>query len=182
MNVCMDSAPMVLTTTLTEWLRQREWEDVPDIDTVRMFARVETAMEVDSQVLKVYLEADEKAERFLVYLYSPFNVPPDRFREVAGIVNRVNVYLSVGRFCVSDERDAIPVQFMASIDVEGSMLTTTQIENLLGYGINAFERFGRLLATLSVTDIALEDAWANFLADEERARVGTGGDAPGALN
>jgi hypothetical protein len=143
----------------------------------RLVGRVSTTINVNQQPHRLYLEAYESDQVFAVFMYGPVNTPPARMAEMARIINRINMRTRIGSLGCHDDEDANPVQFRASIDVEGSALTPRQIGNLVGAAMSMFKRYDRLLAATALTGRSVDSLWNEFL-EEDAARRSEESDAP----
>ena len=171
---------MPLTNVLSEWLIQEEWEDEIEVQDDRKSSHVVTSMSIEYQSHKMYLEADETKEWLSVYLYGPVKVPPDRFGEMSRLLNLINHRLGLGRIVCIDEEDGKRVQFLARVDVEGSVLRPKQIDNLVRAACGTFRNYGSIIAAIAITKQSAQDGWAELLsgdagADKQALETGEGG-------
>jgi len=163
-----DFSDMPLTAVLSEWMKGEEWQDRISTNDDRTAAQVETKFIIKGQPHRMFLETGEKSERFAVFLYSSFNVPPARIGDMSRILNRLNYNLSLGRLSCLDDEDSNPVQFKAEIDVEGSTLALNQISVMVTTAAQYLDVFGELLAAVALTRQPVETLWSNFLEEQER--------------
>ena len=160
---------MRLTAVLAAWLKEQEWKDEVEINEGRDFSRVATEIPIAEQDHRLYLECGEKEERFLVFFYSPLNVPASRIKDAAVLMNRINQRLPLGRVVTPDDGTPRPVQYKAVIDVEGSEFASEQITNMVASGISVFEDFGSVFGALAVTKQSADQIWDEFLKAEKEA-------------
>ncbi|WP_288039235.1 YbjN domain-containing protein [Acidiphilium sp.] len=157
---------MPITRVVAAWMVEEKWEDEINISDDRKAATISTRFKINDQPHNLYFEIDEESKYFSIFLYSPMSVPPARMTEMARILNRINMRLALGRLACHDDSDSNAVQFLARIDVEGTMLVTRQIHSMLGAALNTMRRYGELLAATALTKQSAETLWASLLEDE----------------
>jgi hypothetical protein len=126
-----------------------------------------STVDINNQVHRLFLDVNEEAEQFFVYLYGPITVPPARMQDTLRILNRVNTRLTLGRFVCLEETTAI--QYMASIDVEGSWLSVEQIGIMVDAASSTFGFYGEVLAAVALTKQSADALWNDFLQEKEAA-------------
>jgi hypothetical protein len=163
----LDLTNMPLTAVLRDWMVANDWKDELEISEDGNKARVATIYLVNDQDHRVYLEVDEKADEFSVFVYSPFNVPGRRRAEVLDLINRIHGRTRLGRFWCSTDEEAKPLQFKITTDVEGAILSPEQIDVMIGSAVGTLKRYGSVLATVAMTDTSAAEAWSAHRAAEE---------------
>lgn len=126
---------------------------------------------VDNQTYSIIIETDEKQETAEFFMYSPFTVHPTRVRELAIILNRINIVQPLGRFAIWDDDDHNAIQWKASIDVEGGELAVNQIDTLCSAGISASRHYLDVLSRVALSPIPANEAWKDFLENAKQAKV-----------
>ncbi len=162
---------MPLAKVLHDWLEDIGWDTEQEISKDRESSRVIARVNMSGQSYRVYIETEEPRHLAEVIVYGPINIPPERMDIATRILNRINTTLVVGRLAVGDDEEANPVQFRASIDVEGSSLTVQQIHGMLSAGHASMAHVSALIAVVALTDRSLEECWAELhgLEDSEPA-------------
>jgi len=164
-----DYHDMRLTGVLALWLKEQEWEDEVEIEDDRQFSRVRTHFDINDQAHRLFLECNERAERFFVYLYSPLKMPVSRIADTAIILNRINMRITLGRFACRDDGESQSVQFKSVIDVEGAEFATEQISNMASAAVEVFQHYGEVFTALALTKKLAKEIWDDFLNAEEEA-------------
>jgi len=90
---------------------------------------LKTGIGRDGTNFRIFIQADDANDQFLVYTLSPTNVPEERRLAAAEYICRANYGLKMGNFEL-DMSDG-EVRYKNSIDVEGKGLCTTMVKNLL---------------------------------------------------
>ena len=121
---------MRLTSTLQDWLQQKEWEEVPEIDEEAQTSSLSFDFSIDDFSLKCFFEVNEKSELFRLYMYF-FNgkCPEQCLGEVQKFVTRVTDGMSIGNLHLRSEDRVI--RAYAAIDVENASFEPAHIQNLL---------------------------------------------------
>lgn len=138
-----DEAPLIprLWPIVTQALDEYDWRyDV--LDGPLALARVRgTAANYD-----VFLSADEATEIVRCSVLMPVRIPPARHGAVCELLNRVNyVEVGLGAFDI-DPSDGQP-RWRQSMDVEGGLLGTAMVHNMVSAGLGYCDRvWGRLMA------------------------------------
>ncbi|PYP75951.1 MAG: hypothetical protein DMD35_19975, partial [Gemmatimonadetes bacterium] len=101
-----------------------------------------------------YFTADESRD-FLRILgnYGPY-VPTDRRAAIAEALTRINARSAIGNFDL-DFTDG-EIRFRASVDVEEGLLSGKMVDNMLGFTMNALERFHDPLMRIAFGDVEPE--------------------------
>lgn len=86
-----------------------------------------------------YFLMDEQNEQVAAYVASPNTVPVEKRQVVAEFITRANFGLKFGN--LEMDMDDGDLRAKASIDVEGGMLTTTMVRNLIGAAITTMDRY-----------------------------------------
>lgn len=130
-------------------------------------ASIKTTMRFDGQTHQLYLEGWASIQTFKVYLYSSFSVPPHRHDEIAILLNFINLRLGLGRFALRYCEDVVPIQFLASVDVEEGEMSVKMITNMIGAGAHALSRHRDSLAAVALTKTSAKEAINEILLSEE---------------
>lgn len=157
-----------LTEVLQSWLADREWDDEVQINADWTASRVVTRYLIGEQPHNLYIEVNEELEQLHMFLYSPFNVPAGRVAEITRVLNSINRSSLMGTVTCADNGEPTPIQYRVGIDVEGSALTPVQISNLLSAVGCLAEVYSQVLATVAMTATSAEEAWQQFVAEQER--------------
>jgi|GEM_PF-1535502 len=176
-----DLKGMPLSAVVQAFMDQKGWEDEIEITEDRTHSTVETTIGINDQAHNLFIEVEEPAQRVHVYLYSPYKLPPRRVDAMVKILNRINNQLQLGRLTCNDGDDASPIQFMCGIDVEGGTLAAAQVDMMYGYGANAFQTWGELLAAVALTKRPAEELWSECLAEQEAAASAEEEEGPSEL-
>jgi len=174
-------ADMPITAALSQWLKQEDWKDEISVREDRKFAEVATTVNINEQTHRMYLEADETAEWISVFVYSPIKVPTAKIGEMARLINRVNMRITLGRLACPDIDEACPVQFLVRIDVEGGVVTPNQIDTMVGVSWEVFRMYGPMITAVALTKQSEAACWAEFLEEEavaEKAKQDDGSNDP----
>lgn len=175
-----DYEDMPLTQVVAQFFNDEKWTDDITVSDDRNSSTVETGLNIENQSYKLYLEANEEGEVFSVYVYTPFNVPPNRIVATAKILNRINfTRLRLGRLAVLENGEPNPIQFGCSIDVEGGTLAPKQIGTVIGVCFS-LGRFHQLLSAVALTKMSEDKLWEEFV-DEERKSQEEESDGPNQL-
>lgn len=173
---------MPLTAAVKTWMDCEDWTDEIEVRVGRTAATVATAMTIDDQSYRLFIEVSEPDQRLYVYFYTPYNVPRHRMDVMARILNRVNCRLALGRLACDDGPEARAIQFKVSVDVEGSALSLTQVSTMISSGVGTFSDFGGLLAGAALTKRPVEELWLEFLVDEDEEGCSSGCGVARVLN
>jgi len=168
-----DLEGMHLSAVVQAWMDEQGWQDEIEIGDNRSSSQVAVTVEIAGQPHRLFLGCNEKTERFSVFIYSTFNVPPGRRDGMARILNRVHRWSPFGRAAFDDDADASPVQFVCTIDVAGGSLTTKQVDTMYDWGTEFFEYWGSLLAAVAMTKRPEDELWNAFLVDK-KAQMASG--------
>lgn len=116
-------------------LRQAEWifERMQGRDAIRCSVRAKNAS------FRLYLDAIESHEQFLVYAVSPNPIPEARRPAAAEYVTRANYGMRIGNFEM-DLNDG-EIRYKVSADVEGSSLTPRMVENMIATAVTTLDRY-----------------------------------------
>ena len=158
---------MPLAKVLHDWLEDIGWDAEQEISKDRESSRVIARVNMSGQSYRVYIETEEPRHLAEVRVYGPINVPPERMDIAARVLNRVNTTMVVGRLAVDDDDEANPVQFRASIDVEGSILTIKQIYSMLSAGHASMAYVSAMIAVVALTERSLEECWAELQGHDD---------------
>ena len=101
---------------------------------------------------------------------------------MARLLNRVNCRLALGRLACDDGSEARPVQFKISVDVEGTVLSPTMVNTLIGLGVATFKTYGSLLGACALTKRSLEELWLEFFEERGEEGCSSGCSVPRVLN
>ena len=164
----LDLTNMPITAVLRNWMINEDWKDKIEISEDGNEATVATILTIKDQDHRLYIEVAEKSDVFFLYLYGHFNVPINRRTEVIQLINRAHGRIGLGRFHASMDEKPRPVQFKYLIDLEGSSLSTKQIDVMLASAASSCELYGPLFAKVAMTDVSAEDVWAEFLETERQ--------------
>jgi hypothetical protein len=163
----LDLTNMPIITVLRDWMISEDWKDEIEISEDGNNATVSTIYLINDQDHRLYLETDEKSDEFAIFLYSPFNIPVARRSEILDVLNRVHGKMRLGRFCCPTGEKARELQFKVVIDVEGSSISTKQIDVMLGSALNGFRSYGPVFARVAMTNEPAETAWSDFEAAQK---------------
>ncbi len=173
---------MELTQVVKAWMDERGWKDPIEINEDLTASTVQTTMIIREQVYKIYIEVLETEQAVMIYLYSPYQVPRSRMDAMARLLNLVNFRLDLGRFATNDGPAARPVQMKVCVDVEGSALTTKQVDTLVSLGVTAFRTYGSVLAATALTLRPVVELWEAFLQEDDEDEPWTVERVPRLLN
>ena len=87
----------------------------------------------------VLVAADDASDIVTSYCVMPTRIPADRRAAVAEAIMRANYALRYGNFEM-DYSDG-EVRYRVSVDVEGGMLSSQMVENLVSCGVQASEQY-----------------------------------------
>lgn len=169
---------------LREWCDAEESKIEIETKEDRTAARVSGPIDIDGQDHRLFIETDETNQLLSVFVYSPYKVKPARMGDMARILNRINIGLSLGRLACYDDDEDNPVQFLARIDIEGGQLGKTQIGTMISAAGGTFDDCGQLLAAVALTRQPVDLLWKQYLeerADKEAKRRSDGNKGPSEL-
>src|SRR3954469_13978833 len=129
---------MPLTQAVQMWLDGEGWSDGLEVHADRTVSSLATCFTIEDQHYKLFVEVFESDQRLFVYLYTPYNIPRQRAELVGRILNRINLRLAFGRLAFQDDGEGRPIQFKVAIDIEGSTLSSIQVNTLIGLGVATF--------------------------------------------
>ena len=129
---------MRLTNTLNDWLKQNEWEEVPEVDEEAQASSLSFGYKIEDFSLQGFFETREKAEIFKLFMYfRETKCPEKRLDEVQKFVTEVSNRMPIGSLqLISDDR---VMRFYAAIDVENASFEPAHIQNLLNAGGRTLE-------------------------------------------
>lgn len=107
------------------WLEARglDPEEHPDVTVAAIGLPAEGAATLDAHV-----EVRTEAEQVLVHVEAPWEVPPDRWDAVAGVIARLNFALPVGNLELNRAGD---LHCRTSVDLEGVELDDRSFDELM---------------------------------------------------
>lgn len=161
-----DLTGMPLAKVVQAWMDQQGWEDPITINEDRSRGQVATVFEINDQGHRSFIEIDEQKLQMEVFFYSPYHCPPTRMDAMARVLNRINLNLNIGRFACPDDENANPVQFRASIDLDGTQASPEQVGLMSDTGSGSFTYWGSLLAAVALTKRPVDELWEDFLAEK----------------
>ena len=156
-------AEFKLANSVRTFFDNNEWSyEVAEMkEPTRLIFRSHTY--VDHQTHSIIIETDEKKETVEFFMYSPFTVHPARVRELAVILNRINIVQRLGRFAIWDDDDHNAIQWKAAIDVEGGELAVDQIDTLCSAGVSASRHYLDVLSRVALSPLPANEVWKDFL-------------------
>lgn len=127
---------MRLTEVVKQWLKEQEWEEVPEINEENQTSSTGFEYSVGDFNLNCFFDAKEKAEVFSLYMYLlDAKVPEKRLDEITKLVNVANVNMMIGMLhLLQDER---VIRYYGAIDVENAAFEPAHISNMLNAGVHA---------------------------------------------
>lgn len=139
---------MPLTDVIIEWLKEKEWEERPNIHEAGRDSTTEWFHKINEDfAVLCYLEADE--DNGVIKLFMYFNdskIPATKIKEATKFANLVNVITPIGHLAVVTG-DSRVLRYYASIAMDGVQLETRHISNLLDAGFRTMEsRLPQLMA------------------------------------
>jgi hypothetical protein len=82
-------------------------------------------------------------------------------------LNFINLRLGLGRFALRYCDDVVPIQFMASVNVEEGEMSVKMITNMIGAGAHALSRHRDNLAAVALTKTSAKEAINEILLSAE---------------
>lgn len=132
-----DTVP--LKVVVQTWLDEIAFKYSLNADEEAGFSRLMFGMEIGEERYQVLVETREDAQRISVFFYPSREVPSARFEKVATLLNTINARTRLGSLAVAQAEHNGRIQWKASFDVEGSVLTSHQVRTLISVGQNVFE-------------------------------------------
>ncbi len=131
---------MRLTSVVTQWLKDKEWDDVPDVDEENQSSSTAFNYSIDDFSVFVAIDAYEKSGLAKLYMYyrEP-STPEKRADEVQRFCNAVTLRLPVGALLFLREKRAI--LYYAGMDFENAAFEPAHLQNLFTLGENALKSF-----------------------------------------
>ncbi len=131
---------MRLTDTLITWLKQKEWEEEPEVNEEEQTSSTGFGFSVGDFSLKCFFEASEQIEVFKIFMYFlDTKVPEKRLDEVQKLVNIASIRMLLGNIQLL--RDDRVIRYYHAIDVEDAAFEPEHISNMLGAGVSAMKTY-----------------------------------------
>ena len=134
------AANMRISSVITQWLEELEWEERPEINEEKRTSSTGFVYQVtDDFSVKCYLDASEHQGYIKLYMYFlDTKVPESKIKEATRFVNMANVGMDVGHLVVIPDNRCL--RYDAGIDVEGATIEPRHISNLLNAGLHTMEK------------------------------------------
>lgn len=165
-----DLEKMPIASVVRDWIADNDWNDDVEVDDDRRRATCRFGMKTNNQSYSYYIETDEKTDRIYVYCYSEYEIPKVRFVDFSKLANILNREWLFGRIACSVDDDSSPVQFLVAMDVENSKLSINQVRQMVLSANQFYKMYGDLLAAVALTNLPLDQLWADFQARENGAQ------------
>jgi hypothetical protein len=152
---------MRLTSVMTQWLKQEEWQDQPEVAEDQKSSSLGFGYGIGDFSLKCWFDANEPGEIFKLYMYyRDAKIPEKRMDEVKELLigYAPRVY-SGALHLLADDRQ---IRYLNAIDVEQASFEPAHISGLLRAGSNVMEdllpRFMAVCFGGKTAQEALEDS------------------------
>ena len=151
---------MPLTDVVLRMIQKQQWDDELIRNREENCSSFVTKLAADGQNYRLFIEVDEEHRTVSVYLYTAFNVTPDRMTETARLFNQINRHLLLGRLCCADDGEPNPVQFAVSSDFTDSMFSLAQLEVMIEAAFWTFRNYGKAVALAAFSTLNAQEIWA----------------------
>lgn len=86
--------------------------------------------------------------------------------EMARLLNKINLRLTIGRLACIDDNEPNPVQYRARIDLKGGSLAENQIDTLAIAACRIFTLYDPIIKKIALTKKSASRCWAELLEAE----------------
>src|SRR5512140_2018472 len=140
-DTTIDQEPLI--DCIAEYLTNDEWkfgrEGGEDGNAIQAYVRGDRA------TFRMRFVVDEESSLLTFMVFGPTQVPDELRPPVLELLNLINTRYMIGNFELSVARRE--VSFRVGYDLEGGILSTQMIRNLIGSGVSAFDKlFPALMA------------------------------------
>ena len=165
---------MPLTDVIRAWRDDRVWTDEITIDEEEMTSVMFFTYNIEGQVYRAAVDANEKLQVLRVNIYGSIGIPANRYAEACQLVNIMNLRSDFGRICAMKDGQ---FQFRAVFDVEGGQAVPEMITNMISHGLSRFTNWtgemGQVIFAGKTTDQILKELDE---AEENESGSSEGGD------
>jgi hypothetical protein len=137
---------MPLTDVIRAWRDDQDWTDEITIDEEEMTSVMFFTYNIEGQVYRAAVDANEKLQVLRVNIYGSIGIPANRYAEACQLVNIMNLRSDFGRICAIKDGQ---FEFRAVIDVEGGQAVPLMISNMIRAGISRFTNWNDAMAQVT---------------------------------
>lgn len=131
---------MRLTNIVKQWLKEKEWEDEPEIDEENQTSSTVFAYGIDDFSVMCFVDVAEKSGLVKLFMYfrEP-NTPEKRADEVQKFCTEVTNRLVVG--CLRFKRERREILYYAGMDFENASFEPAHLTNLFNLGSSTMTHY-----------------------------------------
>ncbi|MFA6319062.1 MAG: YbjN domain-containing protein [Elusimicrobiota bacterium] len=141
-----------LLDTVAEFLIDDKWV----FDKVEGRDIIKTGVRVKNASYRMFIDCVEVRQQVMLYVLSPDVVAPEKRLFAAEFLTRANYGLRFGNFEL--DMDDGEVRFKVSVDVEGSLLSTQMVRNMVAMAVLTMDRYYPGLKAVCLTDTTPKSA------------------------
>ena len=155
-----------ITEVVEKWAAET-WNEPPiiELDNDSGLATLKFTHKAEDGDLGGYLEICEPKCLIVMYLYAPSALPEKSFALTMDAVARINQEMAVGHVEIARKKENW-FRFRAGIDIEGSILSTTMLSNMLKVAVSTVQRFFPAMLSISFAGETPERAIAKARGEE----------------
>lgn len=140
---------MPLVNIIEEFVADVEWEDPVECDEETGESQLSTNIEIMNQTYRLYIEGDEKRERFTLNLFAPFKVIEGKSIDAHMLFNYINdTYFFSGRLSLTDGGE---IRYKQVVDTDNLEPTAAMIHNMLDSATALFSYHMDPIAAVAMT-------------------------------
>ena len=126
-----------ITTVVQSWLDEQNYDDKINVNHQEHSSYTKISFQNKSrQKYKLLIQVREREHLLSIYLYSEFEVSDECLNAAVILVNFINAKLDMGLLFANV---SYPFQYRQSVNIEGGVISTMMISNIVNYGIQVFE-------------------------------------------
>ncbi|NTU52305.1 MAG: YbjN domain-containing protein [Chlorobiaceae bacterium] len=145
---------MPLANIIEEFVADVEWGDPVECDEETGESQLSTKIEIMNQSFMLYIEGDEKRERFTLNLFAPFQVIEGKSIDAQMLFNFINdSYYFSGRLSLTDEGG---IRYKQVIDTDNLEPAAAMIHNMLASATALFKYHIDAIAAVAMTSKTYE--------------------------
>jgi hypothetical protein len=161
---------MRLTNTLKDWLKQKEWDELPEINEEANTSSLSFDYSIHDFNLKCFFEINENHEIFKLYMYFFSTKCPEKsLVEVQKFVTRISDDRYIG--CLQLRSEERVIRAYAAIDVENASFEPAHIQNLMNACANIMAESLPKYMAICFGDKTAEDVFAVDVEDVQEENV-----------
>ncbi|MEC7119441.1 MAG: YbjN domain-containing protein [Pseudomonadota bacterium] len=130
------------------WLEDNDWSFSQHETEKSVYAA--TNYQGDHSTYRLILEAYEKIDVFLVYVYISTKIPEKKYVAIAELLTRINFGLRLSSFQF-DMNDGT-IRCKCSVDVEGSSLSPEMVNSMVGTALSSADEYFPAVMQIAFAD------------------------------